>query len=378
MAKGDVELGHVDFDATVQLLLKYDEEVENPSDQRKGSILMVPSVFRDLSPCSFTPRVVSIGPLHHQDEHLKGFEVHKATYMHHLFHNVLRPIDSTPEQTLKACVTKVSGSVDQIKACYLGMQAYPDSELVKMMIPFFVLEDIFECTFAKLHPTVPLARFIIVIHKFCKLFEGDLVMDNSNISTTYDHILGFLHKSYQNPDRDSSRLRKTVKPHSVVKLDRLGVRFSNILDAKWPMATKLKYSRNLIIYEQSAQVQTCVTSYMCVMDYLIDTPEDVAKLVRSQVLVNVIGSNEEAADIINDICKQVPFKDFYYEDELKQMDEYYNAYWPNLIAELRRKYFKNPQGFIVLLAGIVLFILIVVQTVYGVKVIRLWICTWTS
>ncbi|GJZ48949.1 retrotransposon gag protein [Tanacetum coccineum] len=106
---------------------------------------------------------------------------------------------------------------------------------------------------------------------------------------------------------------------------------------------------------------------MCAMDYLIDTPEDVAKLVRSQVLVNAIGSNEEAADIINDICKQVPFKDFYYEDEWKQMDEYYNAYWPNLIVELRRKYFKNPWSFIALLAGIVLFILTVVQTVYGVK-----------
>ncbi|GJV05280.1 putative UPF0481 protein [Tanacetum coccineum] len=155
-------------------------------------------------------------------------------------------------------------------------------------------------------------------------------MDNSNISTTYDHIIGFLHKSYHNPDRDSSRLRKTVKPHSVVKLDRLGVRFSNILDAKWPMAMELKYS-------------------------------------RSQVLVNAIGSNEEAADIINDICKQVPFKDFYYEDEWKQMDEYYNAYWSNLIAELRRKYFSNPWSFIALLAGIVLFILTVVQTVYGVK-----------
>ena len=62
MAEGDVELGHVDIDDTVQLLLKYDEEVQNCSKHHSGSICMVPRLYRDLSPSSFTPRVVSIGP----------------------------------------------------------------------------------------------------------------------------------------------------------------------------------------------------------------------------------------------------------------------------------------------------------------------------
>ncbi|PWA76755.1 hypothetical protein CTI12_AA229700 [Artemisia annua] len=419
---GDVELGHVDIDDTLQDLLKYDGvEVQNPSDQHAGSIFMVPSGCRDISPRSFTPRVVSLGPLHHQDEHLKGFEVQKATYMHNLFHNVLRPLDSTPEQILKECVTKAYSDSELVKmmvtdACFiltflyddvigysslgpielLGTKIHLDILLIENQIPFFVLQDIYECTFSKLLPTLTLANFIIQILKGFNIFAGDLVMDNSGISSTYDHILGFLHKSYQNSDRDSSILRKLVKAHSVVELDRSGVRFSNKLDAKWPMAMELELSRllcfplswstptlkmpilslgdnseliirNLIIYEHSAQVQTCVTSYMLAMDHLIDTPEDVAKLVRSQVLVNYIGSNEEAADLINNICKEVPLKDFYYQDEWEKLDEYYNAYWPNLIAELRRNYFSNPWSIIALIAGIILFILTVVQTVYGVK-----------
>ncbi|PWA53213.1 hypothetical protein CTI12_AA447210 [Artemisia annua] len=431
MAEDDVELGPVDINDTVQFLLKYDEEVQNPSDQRPGSIFMVPSVYRDLSPSSFTPRVVSIGPLHHQDEHLKGFKLQKATYMHNLFHNVLRPLDSTPEQILKECVTKVSGSVDQIKACYIGMQAYSDSELVKMMvtdacfmlafiyerhighsslgpmellttdicldmllienqIPFFVLQDIFECTFSRLLPTQPLAKFILVI--MCNIFEGDLEINSSNISSAHDHILGFLHKFYQNPDRDSSRLSERVKAHSVVELDRSGVRFSTKRDAKWPMAIELELSRflcfplswskptlkmpvvhlfdetelilrNLIIYEHSAQVQTCISSYMLALDKLIDTPEDVAKLVKSQVLVNELGSDKKAANLINNMLKEVPLANFYYQDEWKKMDEYYNAYWPNLMAELKRDYFSNPWSIIAVIAGIVLFVLTVVQTV---------------
>ncbi|PWA85518.1 hypothetical protein CTI12_AA149090 [Artemisia annua] len=437
MAEEDVELGHVDIDDTVQLLLNFDE-VQDRSKHHSGSIYMVPRVYRDLSPHSFTPRVVSIGPLHHQDEHLKGFEVQKAAHMQDLLHNILRPLDSTPEEILKACVTKISGSIDKIKACYVGMKRYTDSELVKMMvmdacfilafmfnlesdsslgkhsllyphilidmvlienqIPFFVLQDIFECTVLKHYPTNPttLSEIIFAVAQFFNLFERDLVMDNSSISSTHDHILGFLHKSYQNPDRDSSIPQKPVKSHSVVDLDRAGVRFSNKIDAKWPMAMELELSRflcfplswskptlkmpvlrihdpselvirNLIIYEHAAEVQACVTSYMYAMDYLIDTPEDFAKLVRSQVLVNKIGSNEEAANIINNICKGVPFADFYYEDEWKQMDDYYNAYWPKLFAELRRKYFSNPWSIIAVIAGIVLFVLTVVQTVYGVK-----------
>ncbi|GKA85936.1 UPF0481 protein-like protein [Tanacetum coccineum] len=412
MAEVEMELMHyVDIDQTVQLLLNYDESVQNRSKQRPGSIYMVPSIYRDLSPRSFTPRLVSIGPLHHHDEHLKGFEVQKATYMHHLFHKVLHSLGSTPEQLMKACVTRVSRSIDLIKECYIGMKTYPDSKLVKMMvtdacfilafinnfakpdsslgenvllyshifldmvlienqIPFFVLEDIYECTFSKLLPTRTLANFILVIQETCKIFEGDLALNNTRISSIHDHILGFLHEYYQNPDGHSSTVPKMVKGQSVVELDRLGVRFRAKTyqnphgHAKWPMAMKIDYVpvlcfplswvkptfempvlrihdhselfiRNLIIYEQSSKVQTC--------------------------------SDEEAAGVINNICKEVTIRDFYYGNEWKTLDEYNNGYWAKLIAGLRRRYFSNPWSIIALIAGIVLFVLTVIQTVYGVK-----------
>ncbi|PWA98209.1 hypothetical protein CTI12_AA000230 [Artemisia annua] len=421
MAEGDVQLGHVDIDDTVQLLLKYDE-VQNPSDQRPGSIFMVPSIYRDLSPHSYTPRVVSIGPLHRQDNHLIGFEAHKSTYMHNLFHNVLRPLNSTPEQILKECVMRAYSDSELVKmmvtdACFILAFLYNprinysslgpiellypkilhDMILIENQIPFFVLQDIFECTFLKLRPTMSLiADLIFPIQKWFNIYEGDLVMDNSSISSTHDHILGFLHKSYQNPDRDLSMCNKMVNAHSVVELDRSGVRFRKKLDAKWPMAMELEFSwylcfplsgsrptlkmpvlrlydetesiiRNLIIYEQAAEVQTCVTSYMKVMDMLIDIPEDVAMLTKSQVLVNRLGSDEKAANLINDMLKEVSVEDFYYEDEWEKIDKYYTAYWPNLIAELRRKYFSNPWSIIALIVGIILFVLTAVQTVYGVK-----------
>ncbi|PWA98303.1 hypothetical protein CTI12_AA021170 [Artemisia annua] len=422
MAEGDVELGPVDIDGTVQLLLNFDE-VQNRSKHHSGSIYMVPSVYRDISPTSFTPRVVSIGPLHHEDKHLKGFEVQKATYLHNLLHNLLSSLGYTPEQILKECVTKVTDSLNQIKACYIGIKT-SDSKLVKLMvtdacfilafiynrkfrycslgqnnslfaqiyhdmvlienqIPFFVLKDIFECTFKKLHPAYCLAEYIFCILNYCNIFQ-DSVIHESNISETHDHILGILHKSYQNPYRRSSRLYgRYPKAHSAVELDRSGVRFSKKLHAKWPMAMELKFSRflcfplnlawskptlkmpvphlvdgteliirNLIIYEQFAEVQTCVTSYMLALDKLIDTPEDVVKLVKSQVIVNRLGSVEKATNLINNMLEQVIIKEFFYQDEWRLLDQYYNAKWPKFIAVLRRNYFSNPWSIIALIAGI--------------------------
>ncbi|PWA46279.1 hypothetical protein CTI12_AA514370 [Artemisia annua] len=400
MVEGDVAL-----DDNVQQLLNIDEEVQDRSKHHSWSIYMVPSVIRDLSPRYYTPQVVSIGPLHHQDKHLKGFEVVKATYMHNLFHNVLRPWDSTPEQIMKACVTKVSSSIDQIKACYIGMKTYPNSKLVKMMvtdacfilafiynhnisysplgenemlyshilidmflienqIPFFVLQDIFECTFRKLHPALSLADFNFCIQRSGQIFEGDFVMENSDISLTQDHILGFLHKSYQNldckkPDRNPSTRRKRLKAHSVVELDRSGVRFGKKLDAKWPKDMELEFSR-FLCFPLSWSKPTLKMP-------VLDVPEDVAMLTKSQVLSHGLGSDEKAANLINSMLKEVPITDFYYANEWEQIDKYYNACWPNLIEQLNRKYFSNPWSVIALIAGIVLFALTVVQAVYGVK-----------
>ena len=46
--------------------------------------------------------------------------------------------------------------------------------------------------------------------------------------------------------------------------------------------------------------------------------------------MNYLGSDEEAAGVINNICEQVSVRDFYYQNEWKILDDHYNAYWPNV------------------------------------------------
>lgn len=430
----DVELGR-DVNVvqnTVQSLL----DCVQKNESFTPSIYRAPSTLRDLSPSSFNPRVVSIGPLHREDENVRAFEGRKANYLHDLLERVNIP----REQTLEACVQKVASKIKKIKGCYAGIKAYDDTEFAEMMvmdacfilefidwyserkdktqlnlleqsiiydlmllenqIPFFVLNDIFLCTIQKIESNVSLIQFIHPLLKFLNLFEASIKISSIRTKiSSITHILGLLHQCYHPRSYALSFSSSTI--HSAVELDRAGVNFKPNRDAKWSMAKELKvYSflcfpcfilcfpwfkptirmpvlrlhhftelvlRNIIAYEQSSLGDNYVTSYAIAMDRLIDTQEDVAKLVKSKVLVNNMGSNEEAANMMNNICKEVAWVHRGPDKDGEKLDTYCKGYWPKSIAGLRRTYFSNPWSIIALIAGMVLFALTVIQTFFTIR-----------
>ncbi|KAJ9549139.1 hypothetical protein OSB04_021682 [Centaurea solstitialis] len=68
------------------------------------------------------------------------------------------------------------------------------------------------------------------------------------------------------------------------------------------------FLRNVIAYEQcTPNVPNYVTSYVCAIDYLVNTPEDLSRLIESKIVTNDLGSNEEATKMINKLAKEVVF-----------------------------------------------------------------------
>ncbi|XP_023744787.1 putative UPF0481 protein At3g02645 isoform X1 [Lactuca sativa] len=271
-----------------------------------------------------------------------------------------------------------------------------DMVLIENQIPFFVLKDIFESTILQFKPKTTLTNHIKILLKHYNIFGANLVQHNLKLDTTHDHILGFLHKCFQPVHDIPTGSRTHPKRHMTMDLDRAGVNFRPNEDANWAMAMKLELPRfscfpwfwckptlrmpkvtlnddsepvlrNLITYEQSSLVPNYVTSYVCAMDMLIDTPDDVAKLVKSGVIANKLCSNEKAVNMINSVCKDVALLEFFYHQEWQELDIYYNSYWPNAAAGLKRTYFSSPWNMIALFAGIVLFVLTVVQTIFTIK-----------
>ncbi|XP_076948566.1 UPF0481 protein At3g47200-like [Bidens hawaiensis] len=428
----DMERGEI-VPNTVRSLLDYVGEKQCVTNKLSPSVYVVPSTLRQLSPGSFAPRVVSIGPLHREDENLKRFEGRKAAFVHDL---LCRSLDSSPTQTFTACVQRVTSIIEKIKGCYAyppNVEPYDNMELAQMMvtdacfilefihqmpkdsnirlqdqhipydllllenqIPFFVLNVAYECTVNNFDERLSLAAFIHPLLKYTSLFQGGIKIGGTRSYTNHDHILGYLYHCYQPKEEISSGLpRSTI--HSAVELDEAGVSFKPNEDAEWPMAMEVKKSRycscvfwfsfrstltmptlriddftelvlrNLTAYEQSYAVYPYVTSYARAMDMLIDTHEDIAQLVTSKVMINHIGSNEEAANMINRICKEVAPEHFCYAQQWEQLDIHFKSYWPRKLVKLKRTYFNSPWSIIALVAGFILFGLTTVQTIYAVK-----------
>ncbi|CAI9298634.1 unnamed protein product [Lactuca saligna] len=398
------------------------------------TINMVPSGFRDLSPSSFDPRVVSIGPLHRHDEALQLFEDQKATYVDSL----LQRVPSPPEQTLKECLLKVVASIDMIRASYPRIEkAYSDIELSTMMvmdasfilefilmisissdeqkqllrgspmiydlvlvenqIPFLVLNLIFDLTIAKSQLTNTLTELLLDLVQFFNIFETKLTVSDRTVDFHLDHILGFLETCYwPSLKYTPSEGLPGSAIHSTIELNRAGIIFTPYRDERWQMTMEYKSSkfpyfswfwfkpslrmpvvridnitelilRNLIAYERTSTYPSYMTSYAAAMDMLVETQEDIAKLIESKVLLNHLGSNEKATSMIKSICAPNRLENFYYVDQCQELDEYYNRYWPKNIAVLKGTYFSSPWNTIALLAGIILFSLTVVQTIYTVN-----------
>ncbi|KAD3337925.1 hypothetical protein R6Q59_027345 [Mikania micrantha] len=271
-----------------------------------------------------------------------------------------------------------------------------DLVLLENQIPFFILDHIFQCTILKFKPTTTLLECIRPLLNLLNLFQENIKTDNIPI-TDDDHILSVLYKCYK-PQHYVKPASLTSPIHSAADLDKAGVNFKPARNPKWLLGMDVKLNRfsccfswwcclptlsmpvlyvhdftelvlrNLIAYEQqSSQTDRYIISYACAMDMLVNTQEDVAKLIDSKVLINSMGSYEEAAKMINSICKEVSWEHSFYGEQLRMLNEYPNSCCQKNIAELRNTYCRSPLTLIALLVGIIVFVLTVVQTIYTIR-----------
>nr|GEX32651.1 putative UPF0481 protein At3g02645 [Tanacetum cinerariifolium] len=123
---------------------------EKRNKQPPPTICKVSRVLRDLSESSFTPQLVSIGPIHRDDPKLKEFEWLKECYLHDLYH-----CNSTPEKTLEACLLEVNTLITRIRESYAAgmIDKYSDNEVATMMVMdgCFILEFCFKHKNEDLH-----------------------------------------------------------------------------------------------------------------------------------------------------------------------------------------------------------------------------------
>ncbi|MFS8001614.1 hypothetical protein Hanom_Chr13g01192391 [Helianthus anomalus] len=216
-----------------------------------------------------------------------------------------------------------------------------DLLLLENQIPFLVLEDIFGCTISKFDQTTSLYD---IIHPILELVSP-LIMPNLKSTfgsnTTPKHILGILHEHYRFAEDINLSPFGIPQLPTAVELDKSGLNFEPFHYIESPLKMDVKSCRrpcfscswgkptlrmprliiheytalilgNLIAYEQlSYDVAQYFTSYIIAMDALIQTEQDIEKLIESGVLVNYLGQNNEAASLINNLGKELITRGFF-------------------------------------------------------------------
>ncbi|WKA02823.1 hypothetical protein VitviT2T_020976 [Vitis vinifera] len=129
--------------------------------------------------------------------------------------------------------------------------------------------------------------------------------------------------------------------------------------------TKTKFL-NMVAYEmcQDAPDDYAVASYIGFLDDLIDHADDVKKLRSKHILHKLLGSDEDVAQIFNEINNGLVDPGIY--DDVKDcIQKHYDKRVNTWIVEALHNHFKSPWTFMALIAAILILILTGVQTYYA-------------
>ena len=100
--------------------------------------------------------------------------------------------------------------------------------------------------------------------------------------------------------------------------------------------------RNLMALEQCHYpFEAYICNYMVLLDFLINTREDMELLVEKGIIVNKLGSNKAIAIMVNKLGLEIEQKRSCYQKLAQQLNGYYSNYCNRNMGSLRKIYFGD-------------------------------------
>ncbi|BAT85187.1 hypothetical protein VIGAN_04270200 [Vigna angularis var. angularis] len=100
--------------------------------------------------------------------------------------------------------------------------------------------------------------------------------------------------------------------------------------------------RNLIAFEQCHYPEEpYIFNYVSLIDSFIHSKDDAELLVEKEIIVHELGSDQELANLVNDLCKHVTNSTCYHQI-MEDVNEHYNNDWKWAMGTLRWVYFRDP------------------------------------
>ncbi|XP_062019593.1 UPF0481 protein At3g47200-like [Rosa rugosa] len=397
-------------------------------------ICRVPKRLSRVSEKAYTPQVVSIGPLHHGKEGLKAMEELKHRYLQaflHRYQTVTSLEDcimkvKEEEQTLRSCYAepieydsdefvriilvdaifiievliryndeRLQPENDHIfKKPRMLEDVWPDLRMLENQLPFFILEKLF-CPVATEEYSI-----ISLSHKFFKTLMHIEEMEDTLPrirSSPVEHFVDFVRKLYPLPPSRPALQNshggqvETLATLNMKELYLAGVRFKvgsskNIFDIRFNDGTleipKITISdqsevnlTNLLVFEQSQckETENYINDYVGFLNILVNTPKDVALLVKHDIFENKLGDFKKGCTMIKNLGDRVNIvasKEFYYAHLREQLNKHCRRSWHVWKANLKQDYLNTPWATISVIAAVVLLILTLIQTVCSIISVR--------
>uniref|UniRef100_A0A6N2LN07 Uncharacterized protein n=1 Tax=Salix viminalis TaxID=40686 RepID=A0A6N2LN07_SALVM len=376
----------------------------------------------ELNEEAYTPRVVSIGPLHHGKENLKAMEDHKIMYLQEFLErskvsvedliNIVRDSETelrdcyaeTIDLTRKDFTTMILLDVVFVTMLLLkfggesneslhGDQIFfrPwklddvvfDMCLLENQLPFFFLEKLFEL-YPRTNRTIMELTFEVLQGKWRNWVKEDS-WEKINSSRVL-HFVDCLRKCQQ-PTKQHLLAEKPSFPSAptTTELHQSGVKFENpegksLFDITFSNgileipqlaiydSTECLF-RNLQAFEQChhKSEDMFVNDYISFISYLVRAPDDVEVLAHNENLKNMLKSDEAVSNLLYNLDKQnVISQDSFLGGVCKELTLHCGKRRHKWKANLKQVYFNNPWTAISVAAATFLLILTLIQTVCSI------------
>jgi len=389
-------------------------------------IYKVPSKLRKLNEDAYTPTVVSIGPFHHGHPQLQNMEPQKLIHFKSFLertkaclNDLVCYVDSILSDFKRCYSETLPFSHDELVKLILIDSGFiielflryhyggfvfelwfdegitTDLMLLENQLPFFVIEKIYSLSLSSTNASVPntiIPSFLeLTINYFFLFNKSNLIFDNGGISirhfTDLIRIFHLQHPIESRPGREDLNIGEwMLNLPSATELLEAGVKFK--VNTKSKCLLDLRFSggvleipslivedrtetlfRNMVALEQFHYTNKLyITDYVAVLDYLINTGKDVDILVHKEILENWLGDSDSVANLFNGLCINVVHTNISSQFSIlcKELNAFCRNPWHKLKATLRRDYGKTPWQTAASIAGILLLVLTLIQSVCSV------------
>ncbi|XP_050282426.1 putative UPF0481 protein At3g02645 isoform X2 [Quercus robur] len=414
------------------------EHVGDPNWGPDCCIYKVPKRLSKVKEEAYTPKLISIGPVHHNNDQLKDMQKVKQRYFKAFFSG------TSKGQKDFACI--IEKNKDKICNCY-APEISPRNEnenFVKMVLldSIFIIELFMRCDRKEEENDYILSKpclkegimqDLILLENQLPFFILDKLYQHYTSNPTFlelacNYFFSSKEIRFEKEVKHFTDLRRNfflppeqklgnpiVHRHSATKLDMAGLIFQNkegeeknryllhvdiqkgnklleifpCFNCSWllhclPCLKKIPFLesmqtrlviphfvvdnktedlfRNLMALGQCHYPDKAyICNYILLLDFLINSKDDVELLVEEGIIVHSLGSNKAVAEMVNKLGQEIVEEKSYYHDVAEDLNKYYRNWWNKNMESLKTVYFRDIWRGTATVVGIIVLLVTVMN-----------------